>query len=130
MEMIHFVSSKRMDWKTPKWLYQELDDEFGFDFDPCPTNPTFDGLQIDWGKCNYVNPPYGRSIKAWVYKAWWESRRGATCVMLIPARTDTSYWHDVIFPFAKEIRFMPGRLKFDDGKNPAPFASALVVFGQ
>ena len=125
--MIHF-SSKRMNWRTPKWLYDELNAEFAFNYDPCPPQPKVDGLSTDWGKRNFVNPPYGRAIKDWVYKAWWESRRGNLSVMLIPARTDTSYWHDVIFPFAKEIRFMPGRLKFDDGKNPAPFPSAIVVF--
>jgi site-specific DNA-methyltransferase (adenine-specific) len=125
--MIHF-SSQRMNWKTPKWLYEELDAEFHFDHDPCPPEPKIDGLTSTWGKRNFVNPPYGRAIKDWVYKSFWESRRGNLCVMLIPARTDTSYWHDVIFPFAKEIRFVPGRLKFDDGKNPAPFPSAIIVF--
>lgn len=125
--MIHF-SSKRQDWRTPKWLYDELNEEFQFDHDPCPPNPIVDGLTSDWGSMNFVNPPYGRELKHWVYKAWWEKRRGKSSVMLIPARTDTSYWHDVIFPFASEIRFVPGRLKFDDGKNSAPFPSAVVIF--
>ena len=125
--MIHF-SSKRMTWKTPKWLYDELNEEFAFDFDPCPPNPTFDGLQIDWGTMNFVNPPYGRALPDWVNKAWWEFRRQKRSVLLIPSRTDTRYWHDVIFPFATEIRFMPGRLKFDDQKNSAPFPSAVIVF--
>jgi hypothetical protein len=125
--MIHF-SSKRQNWRTPKWLYEELNDEFNFDHDPCPPNPIVDGLISEWGSMNFVNPPYGREIKHWIYKAWWEKQRGNSSVMLIPARTDTSYWHDVIFPFATEIRFVPGRLKFDDGKNSAPFPSAIVIF--
>jgi len=61
-------TSSRGDWKTPKALYQALDAEFGFDFDPCPSKPTFDGLTVDWGERNYVNPPYGRAIGNWIKK--------------------------------------------------------------
>jgi site-specific DNA-methyltransferase (adenine-specific) len=78
-----------------------------------------------------MNPPYGREIKHWVEKAYRESLKGAVVVCLIPARTDTIYWHKYIFPFAKDIRFLKGRLKFvKDGKigDPAPFPSAVVIF--
>ena len=82
----------------------------------------------------FVNPPYGRNIRVWVEKAYQESVRDPNrkIVMLIPSRTDTSYWHDFIFPHA-DIEFIRGRLKFEvngQGGNPAPFPSAIVIFGQ
>ena len=126
MAGVHF-SSLRLDWKTPKEVYQVLDAEFGFDFDPCPSNPDFDGLRVYWGKRNFVNPPYGREIPKWIKKGFDEWKTGKTVVFLIPSRTDTSYWHDYIMK-ADEIRFIRGRLKFSGSKNPAPFPSAIVVF--
>lgn len=123
---IHF-SSERMDWKTPKAVYQTLDAEFGFDFDPCPPNHTFDGLSIPWGGVSYVNPPYGRELPKWVAKGFAEWQTGKTVVLLIPSRTDTRYWHDYCMK-ADEIRFIKGRLKFDDQPNPAPFPSAIIIF--
>lgn len=123
---VHF-SSARHDWKTPKAVYQTLDAEFGFDFDPCPINPKFDGLSIDWGGVNFVNPPYGRQIPKWIEKGYEEYQKGKTVVFLIPSRTDTKWWHDFLMK-ADEIRFIRGRLKFDDGKYPAPFPSAIVIF--
>lgn len=124
--MIHF-SSQRLDWKTPKAVYQILDAEFNFDFDPCPTNPKGDGLSIEWGKCNYVNPPYGREIPKWIAKGYEEYQKGKTVVFLIPSRTDTQWWHKFVMK-ADEIRFIKGRLKFDDQENSAPFPSAIVIF--
>lgn len=123
---VHF-SSQRLDWKTPEAVYQILDAEFGFDFDPCPVSPTVDGLKSDWGGVNYMNPPYGREIPKWIAKAYEQWRKGKTVVALIPSRTDTSWWHDFVMK-ANEIRFIRGRLKFDDQKSPAPFPSAIVVF--
>lgn len=75
-----------------------------------------------------MNPPYGRELKHWVEKAYNESLKGAVVVCLIPARTDTSYWHNYIFGKAHEIRFIKGRVKFGDGKGSAPFPSAIIVF--
>lgn len=75
-----------------------------------------------------MNPPYGREIKLWIQKAYEESLNGAVVVCLIPARTDTTYWHNFIFGKASEIRFIKGRLKFGDGKNSAPFPSAVIVY--
>jgi len=121
------LSSTRLDWRTPKKIYAELDGEFHFDFDPCPTNPTFDGLKIDWGKCNFVNPPYGREIAAWCKKAYEEHLKGKTVVMLVASRTDTAWWHDYIMK-ADEIRLIRGRLKFDGYSGSAPFPSAVIVF--
>ena len=123
---VHF-SSVRMDWKTPKAVYQVLDSEFRFNFDPCPPRPDFDGLGIEWGGANYVNPPYGRELPLWVKKAYDEWKKGKTVVMLIPSRTDTRWWHDYVMA-ADEIRFIKGRLKFDDQRNSAPFPSAIIIF--
>ena len=123
---VHFMSL-RSDWKTPIKLYGKLDKEFDFNFDPCPPKPMFDGLSINWGNRNFVNPPYGRQITAWIKKGFEESQIGKLVVFLIPSRTDTKWWHDYIMK-ADEIRFIKGRLKFDDSKNCAPFPSCIVVF--
>lgn len=123
---VHF-SSIRLDWKTPKELYMQLDQEFQFNFDPCPPNPEFDGLAIEWKERNFCNPPYGREIGKWVQKAWEESRKGKVAVLLVPSRTDTKWWHEFIMR-AEEIRFVQGRLRFDEHKTGAPFPSAVVVF--
>ena len=129
MANVHFLL-QRLDWQTPKAVYQTLDAEFNFDFDPCPHDPKCDGLRRDWGisnYVNYVNPPYGRKIGKWCQKAYEQSRKGKVVVMLIPSRTDTRWWHDYIMR-ADEIRFIKGRLNFDDSGNPAPFPSAIIVF--
>lgn len=104
-------------WQTPQWLYDELDAEFNFDFDPCPNNPTFNGLDIDWGKSNFVNPPYNRIDKPkFIQKAYDEWKKRKTCVLLIPAATSTKQFHDLILPNA-EIRFLKGRIAFiEEGK--------------
>jgi hypothetical protein len=114
-----------MDWKTPKAVYEQLEQEFHFDHDPCPVHPTVDGLTSEWGKVNFVNPPYGRELPKWIKKGYEEHLKGKTVVFLIPSRTDTRWWHD--YCMKGEIRFIKGRLKFDDQKNSAPFPSAIVV---
>ena len=121
----HLFSSLRLDWQTPKALYDALDGEFHFD--PCPHVPAFDGLAVEWGTCNFVNPPYGREVGKWCEKAMSESHKGKTVVMLLPSRTDTQWWHDVVMK-ADEIRFIRGRLHFDGHRSGAPFPSAIVVF--
>lgn len=120
-------SSVKLDWRTPDCIYQELNIEFNFDFDPCPVNPEFDGLKIEWGKVNFVNPPYGREIGKWLKKGFEEWHKGKIIVFLIPSRTDTKWWHDYVMK-ADEIRFIRGRLKFKGAKNSAPFPSCIVVF--
>ncbi|PTK72356.1 adenine methyltransferase [Staphylococcus haemolyticus] len=135
---VHY-SSKTNEWATPQNLFDELDDEFNFTLDPCATDENTkcsnyftiedDGLSKDWSNdVVFMNPPYGREIKKWIKKAYEESLNGATVVCLIPARTDTTYWHDYIFGKADDIRFLKGRLKFGDSKNSAPFPSAIVVY--
>ena len=100
-------------WQTPPELYKELDDEFKFDFDPCPLKSTFNGLQTDWGKRNFVNPPYKKKLKeAFVKKAIEESKKGKLCVCLLPVATSTALFHDYIKPNAEDIRFIRGRVRF------------------
>ena len=135
---VHF-SSKSNEWTTPQHLFDELNQEFNFTLDPCATEENAkcskhftiedDGVSKDWANdVVFMNPPYGREIKKWIKKAYEESLNGATVVCLIPARTDTMYWHDFIFDKADDIRFLKGRLKFGNGKNSAPFPSAIVVY--
>jgi site-specific DNA-methyltransferase (adenine-specific) len=77
----------------------------------------------------FCNPPYGREVGKWVEKSYKEAKKkNTTVVMLIPARTDTRYFHDYIYHKAKEIRFIKGRLKFGKATNAAPFPSMVVVF--
>jgi hypothetical protein len=100
------------DWATPKEIYNALDHEFEFDFDPCPLVFKVDGLKIDWGKSNFINPPYSRKLKeAFIRKAFEESKKGKLCVMLLPVSTSTKIFHEIIYPYA-EIRFLKGRVKF------------------
>jgi len=107
-------------WATPKTLYDKLDKEFHFDFDPCPLStgeitPDNDGLLKDWGQCNFVNPPYSRKLKeAFVKKGIEESKKGKRCVFLLPVSTSTVLFHDYILPNISEpIRFLRGRVKFE-----------------
>lgn len=126
------------EWETPKSIYDELDAEFHFTLDPCATVEnhkceTFftaeqDGLLQDWGGYTvFCNPPYSE-IGTWVEKAFRESRKDkTTVVLLIPSRTDTKYFHNFIY-HRSEIRFVQGRIKFGDSKNSAPFPSMVVIF--
>ena len=114
------------DWHTPRALYRELDKEFGFTMDPCKPGD-FGGLQARWHGVVWCNPPYGRTIGKWIARGWSAAREGgATVVMLLPSRTDTSWWHD--YCMTGEIRFIRGRLRFGDAKNSAPFPSVIVIF--
>mgnify|MGYP001592246937 CR=1 FL=1 len=120
-------SSRTGKWNTPKDCYDKLNQEFCFDFDPCPENPSFDGLSHVWGKRNFVNPPY-YEIKKWMQKGYEEYAKGNLVVFLVPARTDTIWWHDIVMKYAKEIRFIKGRLKFGNATNSAPFPSCIIIF--
>jgi site-specific DNA-methyltransferase (adenine-specific) len=132
-------SSESMEWTTPQAFFDELNREFNFTLDPASSENNHkckkyytmndDGLQQNWqGEVVFLNPPYGRTLRLWVEKAYIESRKpNTTVVMLIPARTDTSYFHDFILNKA-EIRFLRGRLKFGGSKDSAPFPSMVVVY--
>lgn len=130
--------SSRTDlWETPQDFFEKLDQEFGFELDVCalPENakcsryfsPMDDGLEQDWTGVCWCNPPYGREIEKWVKKAYISAIEGATVVMLLPARTDTRWFHDWIYG-KTEIRFIRGRLKFGGAKHGAPFPNMVVVF--
>ena len=132
-------SSNDETWATPQDFFDKLNDEFHFTLDPCCSKQTAkcgkyytiveNGLIQDWsGETVFCNPPYGREIYDWVKKCSLEAKNGNTIVvMLIPARTDTKYFHEFIYN-KSEIRFIKGRLKFGNAKNCAPFPSMVVVF--
>ncbi len=143
------TSSKSAEWETPKDLFAKLNEKYGFDIDVCATHENAlcedywtveeDALGQDWaGAVCYMNPPYGREIGEFMRKAYRESQKGATVVCLVPARTDTSWWHE--YAMKGEITFIRGRLRFinrtfpswrEDGDfkiSPACFPSAIVVF--
>ena len=134
------MTSNTYEWGTPQWLFDQLAEEFGgFDLDPCATDLNAkceryfaladDGLAQKWTGKVYMNPPYGRGIDLWMKKAYEASLAGALVVCLVPARTDTAWWHD--YAAHGDVRFLRGRLHFDGvaekGHN-APFPSAVVVF--
>ena len=133
---VHF-SSKTDEWYTPKDFFNWVNDAYGFfDVDVCATKDNakcekyfdkkIDGLSQEWvGRC-WMNPPYGREISKWMKKAYESSCNGAYVVCLVPARTDTAWWHD--YAMKGEIIFIRGRLKFGGCDNTAPFPSALVIF--
>jgi len=131
-QQIKLFSSKKTDnWQTPKWLYEELDNEFNFDFDPCPLNSNFNGLEVQWGKRNFVNPPYS-NVEGFLKKAHRELQIGNAeiCVFLTFANTDTRWFHDHCYKKG-EIRFIKGRLKFLDEtgqvKNSAMRPSIIII---
>lgn len=132
-------SSQTDNWSTPQYFFDLLDSEFGFSLDPCCTHENAkckkhytkedDGLKHSWaGEVVFCNPPYGRDIGKWVRKGYEESLNGALVVMLLPARTDTRWFHEYIYHKAKEIRFIKGRLKFGNSANSAPFPSMVVIY--
>lgn len=127
-------SSKSDLWETPQDFFENLNAIFHFEIDVCavPENakckqfftPEVDGLKQEWnGRC-WCNPPYGRQISEWIKKA---AESKALVVMLLPARTDTKWFHDYCLPYGKII-FIKGRLRFGGNKNPAPFPSMIVIF--
>ena len=127
------------DWQTPKDFYKKLDTEFNFDFDPCPYmhDMSWNGLEIEWGQRNFINPPYSRKLKElFILKAIKESKKNKLCVMLLPVSTSTKIFHEHILPNKKEIRFIKGRLKFSGYNTKGEYVnnksgmhdSMLVIF--
>jgi len=132
-------SSATDNWATPQHFFDALERMYGkFDLDPCASADNAkcqryftkddNGLAQHWSGNVFCNPPYGRVIGDWVEKSYRMATGSTTVVMLIPARTDTKYWHDYVMN-AKQILFVKGRLRFGDGRGSAPFPSAVVVFG-
>lgn len=122
-------SSATVHWRTPAELFASLDSEFAFDADPCPLDGSVDGLSslFCWeGKRVFCNPPYGPRVSRWLERA----AEADVAVFLLPARTDTRWFHNLVLPLASEIRFVRSRLYFGDGSGRAPFPSMIVIFDQ
>lgn len=136
---VHF-SSKKQDWATPWLLFQEWAASHGpFELDVCATvknakckcffSPADDGLIQEWRGICWMNPPYGRDLPHWISKAVAEVRAGraSRVVCLIPARTDTAWWHDFVLPYGA-VHYLRGRVRFEGAASSAPFPSAVVIF--
>lgn len=133
-------STGKDDWETPELFFEKINKIYNFTLDPCASHENKkclkyytkddNGLSKSWaGEVVFMNPPYSKGNQEFfIRKAYEESVKGATVVCLIPARTDTKIWHEIIFPFAAKIEFLKGRLKFVGAKHSAPFPSALIVF--
>ena len=132
------MSSNTDQWATPKDLFDKLDDEFHFTLDVCADETNYkvsryfdvkmDSLKQDWTKdISWMNPPYGRVIPKWVHKAVETAAKGGVVVGLLPARTDTKWWADVMK--ATELRFIKGRVRFGNSDTGAPFPSVIAVWG-
>lgn len=132
---VHY-SSDSYEWSTPQEFFDKLNQEFNFTLDVCASESNakcdsyfykeIDGLKMKWEGVCWMNPPYGRGIGEWIKKAYNSSQNGATVVCLVPSRTDTKWFHEYVMQ--GEIRFIQGRLKFNQSKTPAPFPSMLVIF--
>ena len=138
-QKVHYMSDS-VEWSTPQYLFDALDAEFRFNLDVCATHDNTkcekyytkeeDGLARDWSgfRC-WMNPPYGREIGKWIKKASESVKHGGGVVVcLVPARTDTAYWHQYAMQ-ATEIRLISKRVKFGDSNQGAPFPSAILIFG-
>lgn len=136
-------SSRSYEWETPEAFFRPLDAQWNFDLDVCASADNAkckryftreqDGLRQEWTGVCWMNPPYGRSIGAWVAKAAASTASGTIVVALLPARTDTRWWHQFIEPIRERrlpgrVQLIKGRLKFGGANNSAPFPSALVLF--
>ena len=138
-----YFQSGRTDWETPAWLFERLDAEFRFTLDAAASadnakcarflgpgsNIAADALGAAWAEETvWLNPPYGRGLGAWMEKAARSRAAGATVVCLLPARTDTAWFHGQVLAQAQEVRFIRGRLKFGGSRSGAPFPSILAVY--
>jgi len=132
-------SSGSCEWETPQAFFDTVNGLYHFDLDVCASHSNAkckryftkeeDGLLQTWNGVCWMNPPYGREISRWVQKAYESALNpGTVVVCLLPARTDTRWWHDYVMTYAQNVEFIKGRLQFS-GRGQAPFPSALVVFG-
>ena len=130
-------ASKKQEYETPKKLFDKLNEEFNFTIDVCADthnkkvenfySEEDNALTKDWNGVCWMNPPY-KDLKIWVEKAYKESLKGAIVVCLIPARTNTNWWHE--YCMKGEIRFIKGRPKFKGCKYGLPQPLAIVIFGK
>ena len=133
---LHFSSASDL-WSTPQHLFDSLNGIFNFTLDVCASSENTkcasyyteeqDGLAQEWTGVCWMNPPYGRVIGKWIQKAYESAKAGAVVIGLLPARTDTKWFHDYIYGKA-EVRFIRGRLKFGGCANSAPFPKLLVIW--
>ena len=132
MKKIHINNDDN--YATPPNLYEELNKRFNFDFDPCPYNEgkiLKNGLEIEWGERNYINPPYSQKLKEdFVKKGIQEMKKGKLCVFLLPVSTSTSLFHDYIKPNATSIEFLKGRIKFGKINSEGEFYYPLGKNGK
>jgi len=139
-------SSNSNEWYTPSYIFDPLDDEFEFELDACATEDSAkcdayftkkdNALLKDWSAAAnivWVNPPYGRGIGKWIEKAYKESLKGCTVIVLTYVRSDTKWWHDWALK-ASEIRMIKGRIHFMRGDlkttNASPAPSCVLVFSE
>ena len=125
------------DAQTPRWLWDLLEETFGPVWDPCPHNPTFDGLSVDWlaharkeaKRQAYLNPEY-KHIRVWLEKALYELKRGMPSIFLIPFRPQTEYFAELVLPYASEIRILSDFVTFQGFSRPFPQRMCIIVFGR
>ncbi len=115
--------------ETPRYLYNWLNETHSFDFDPCPyERPLWDGLSVEWGSSNFVNPPFSE-IEIWLKKGVNEMiENKKKSVFLITARTKSKYWFNYVFPYATDIILLEGGIKFKGYNKRFPVAMAVVIF--
>lgn len=135
----YMPTAKTVEWETPIYLFNKLNDEFHFELDAAATPENAkcakfftekeNALIQDWTpyKSIFCNPPYGKPVYDFIKKSWQASRKGSTVVLLVPSRTDVKWFHEFVIPYA-ETRFIKGRLKFGGCKDPAPFPSVIIIF--
>lgn len=134
--------SAKQDWTTPDTLFERLDNEFHFTIDLAADDTNYkvdtyytkqtNALVQDWKGIGWLNPPYGdisaEKLVNWIKKAYNDTNKyNSVVVMLIPARTNTTWWRDYVCN-AREVRFIIGRPKFGDAKHGLPQPLALVIF--
>ena len=142
-QLAYYKGASTTEWRTPQELYERLDAIWHFTLDPAATDDNTlhwcyfteasDGLIQDWGGHTvFLNPPYSRDVlQRWIRKAADEAKKpGTVVVCLLPAKTGPRYWQEIVIPEAAYIYFIPGRLQFGGARGPAPFDSAIVVFGK
>ena len=109
--------------ETPACLYEELDAIFHFTFDPAPVAPTQDGLAIEWGESNFINPPFS-AIEPWVRRG---AESGKQCVFLLPLRSSSRYWRKWVWPYAQAMYFLTDAVQFKGFRNPLSIPIVIVV---
>jgi len=132
--------SKSEEYETPKEIFEPLQKEFNLQLDVCASSSNYkldnyftkedDALTKDWHKYGnfWMNPPFGRELKKWVQKAYEESTKGVTGVSILPVRSNTNWWHELIIGVGAEVRFLKGRVKFNDCIKGAWLPFAIVIW--